>query len=371
MRKILLTALFAALSCTMAWAQFKASIQGTITDAKGGVVSRAKVTVTNQDTGVGRDTVTGAEGFYRVSELPPGKYTVSVEASGFKQSITKDIIVEAEQPRGFDMALQVGAVQESVTVSASAEGLQTEDATVNNTISSQQVLTLPQFGRDPYELLRLSPGVFGDSSRQGNGNSSPLPQQTGPGGSNNQIFQTENQVQVVANGQRLTANNYTLDGVSINSLDWGGAAVITPNQESVQEIVVSSASYNAEDGRNSGAQVHVVSKSGANTYHGSALIKFNDKGLNAFNKFFGPNNVPLSPLSCEGGTCTTSFSSSFPTKVCGKATQRSLAMRISRLLLFASTCSRSTQAAWRQKSSKLPVSPLASKPRQPKRIAAP
>src|SRR3989454_11471292 len=141
MRKILLTALLTALSCTMAWAQFKASIQGTIADPKGGVVSGAKVTVTNQDTGVGRDTVTSAEGFYRVSELPPGKYTVTVEASGFKQSITKDIIVEAEQPRGFDMALQVGAVQESVTVSASAEGLQTEDATVNNTISSQQVLT--------------------------------------------------------------------------------------------------------------------------------------------------------------------------------------------------------------------------------------
>src|SRR5712664_299938 len=157
-----------------AQAQFKASVQGTVLDSKGGVVGGAKVTVTNQDTGVVRDTVTSAEGFYRVSELPPGKYTVTVEASGFKQSIAKDIIVEAEQPRGFDMALQVGAVQESVTVSASSEGLQTEDATVNNTISSQQVLTLPQFGRDPYELLRLSPGVFGDSARQGNGNSSPL-----------------------------------------------------------------------------------------------------------------------------------------------------------------------------------------------------
>src|SRR5712692_7207610 len=127
MRKLLFIALLTALSCTMAWAQFNASIQGTITDPKGGVVSGGKVTVTNQDTGVSRDTVTGAEGFYRVSELPPGKYTVTVEASGFKQSITKDIIVEAEQPRGFDMALQVGAGQESVTVSASSEGLQTED----------------------------------------------------------------------------------------------------------------------------------------------------------------------------------------------------------------------------------------------------
>ena len=213
-------------------------------------------------------------------------------------------MVEAEQPRGFDVTLQVGSASETVTVSESAEGLQTEDASVSGTITSQQVLTLPQFGRDPFELVRLSPGVFGDAAREGNGNSFALPQQVGPGGSNNAIFQTENQVQIVANGQRVTANNYSLDGVSINSLSNGGAAVITPNQESVQEIVVTSASYNAQQGRNSGGQVEVISKGGTNSYHGSGLIKFNDKGLNAFNKFYGANNVPLTSLTCENGTFT-------------------------------------------------------------------
>jgi len=304
MRLKALLVILLSLCAVSAYAQFKASLQGTVLDSKGGAVAGAKVMVTNQNTGIARETTASDQGFYRINELPPGSYTVTVEASGFKQAISKDIVVEAEQPRGYDVILQIGAVQESVTVSASAEGLQTENASTTNTISSQEILTLPQFGRDPYELIRLTPGVFGDAARQGNGNSFALPQQVGPGGSNSQIFQTENQVQVSSNGQRVTANTYTLDGVSVDSLGNGGSAVITPNQESVQEIVVTSASFNAEQGRNSGAQVQVISKGGTNNYHGSGLIKFNDKGLNAFNKFYGPTAGTLPTLSCEGGAFT-------------------------------------------------------------------
>jgi len=299
--KALLTVLL-SLCAVSTYAQFKASIQGTVQDSKGGIVAGAKVTVTNQDTGAERETASSDQGFYRVNELPPGNYTVVVEARGFKQTVLKGVLVEAEQPRGLDVTLTVGEVEDSVTVSASAGGLETENASINSTIGSLEVLTLPQFGRDPFELLRLTPGVFGDAARAGNGNSFALPQQVGPGGSNNAIFQTENQVQIVSNGQRVTANNYSLDGVSVNSLSNGGAAVITPNQESVQEIVVTSASYNAEQGRNSGAQIEVITKGGTNDYHGSALAHFNDRGLNAFNKFYGANNVPLSSISCEGGT---------------------------------------------------------------------
>src|SRR5712692_7052860 len=183
------------------YAQFKASIQGTVMDAQGNAVPTAQVSVTDQATQVSYHAVTNDQGFYRINELSPGSYTVTVEAAGFKKSTSKNVVVEAEQPRGFDVSLQVGTVSEEVTVVASQVGLQTEDASVSGTLTSQEVLTLPQFGRDPYELLRLTPGVFGDGSRQGNGNSSPLPQQVGPGGSNNAIFQPENQVQVVTNGQ--------------------------------------------------------------------------------------------------------------------------------------------------------------------------
>lgn len=304
MRLKVLLAILLVVCAVPTYAQFKASLQGTVMDSQGGVVAGAKVTVTNQDTGVVRETTTSEQGFYRVNELPPGNYTVTVEAASFKQAVSKNIVVVAEQPRGLDITLEVGAVVESINVSAGETGLQTENANLTNTITSQEVLTLPQFGRDPYELVRLTPGVFGDAARQGNGNSFALPQQVGPGGSNSEIFQTENQVQISSNGQRVTANTYTLDGVSVDSLANGGSAVITPNQESVQEIVVTSASFNAEQGRNSGAQVQVISKGGTNNYHGSGFIKFNDKGLNAFNKFYGPTTGTLPTLSCEGGTFT-------------------------------------------------------------------
>ncbi len=99
-------------------AQFKAGIQGTVMDPSGNAVAAAKVIVTNQATGISRETTTSPEGFYRVSELPPGTYTVTVEAGGFKQSVARDIAVEAEQPRGFDVTLTVGNVQESITVTS-------------------------------------------------------------------------------------------------------------------------------------------------------------------------------------------------------------------------------------------------------------
>ncbi len=285
-----------------AWAQYGASIQGTILDKSGAAVAGAQVTVTNQATGVSRNTVSGDSGFYRIPSLTPGAYRVDVEAATFKKQTTPDVTVAAEATKGLDVTLEPGPAQESVTVNESVVDLQTENASIGGTITSQQIVNLPEFGRDPYELLRLTPGVFADSARQGNGNSSPIPQQVGPGGSNSQIFQTENQVQAIADGQRVTANNFILDGVSVNSLEWGGAAVVTPNQESVDEVSVAANSYSAQDGRNSGAQVKIISKSGTNDWHGSAFVKFNDKGLNAFNKFYGPTNVSLSPITCETGT---------------------------------------------------------------------
>ena len=271
-------------------AQFKASIQGTVLDSRGGAVAGAKVTVTNQATGAMRDTVTSVEGFYRISELPPGNYVVAVEAAGFKKSTSKDVEVQAEAPRGLDITLDVGEVTEQVTVSASALALQTEDASLSTTISSQQFERLPQVGRDPYELLRLAPGVFGDGARAANGTAANLPNGGGPGGSNSSIFSVENQVQVTANGQRNSGNNFTIDGTSVNSLTWGGAAILTPNQESIQELTVVANSYSAEDGRNTGAQVKVVSKNGTNQFHGSGFFKDDSPGLNAFNKWGGPDS---------------------------------------------------------------------------------
>jgi hypothetical protein len=277
-------------------AQFKASIQGTVTDSSGAVVSNATVTVTNQETGKSQQVKTSDEGFYRVGGLAPGTYTVTVESSGFKRTIVENMRVQAEEAQGVDLTLEPGQVSESVTVTGDEEAqLKTENANVDRSISTREILRIPQVGRDPYDLLRLTPGVFGDGSRSGSGNSVGLPNTTGPGGSSvgTSIFQVENQVPISANGQRVSANNYQIDGVSVNSLTWGGAAVVTPNQESIKEMRVLSSVYSAEYGRNTGAQVQVVSQNGTNDFHGSAFIKYNDPDLNAFNKFGGITNDPL------------------------------------------------------------------------------
>lgn len=267
-------------------AQFRAGVQGTVTDIAGAVVPGANVTLTNKETNQTQRVVTSNEGFYRFSALPPGMYTITVEQPSFKKRVIENVKVDAESVRGVDVQLETGGIAEVVTVEADNAPLETEDASVRKTITSVEVQRLPQIGRDPYELIRLAPGVFGAGARSASGGSVGLPNTSGPGGSDIGIFATENRPPVTANGQRVSANNFQIDGVSVNSQTWGGAAVITPTQESVKEVQVTSSSYSAEDGRNSGAQIKVVTQNGTNQFHGSAFFKYNDPGWNAYNGGF-------------------------------------------------------------------------------------
>lgn len=263
-------------------AQFRAGIQGTVSDTAGGVIPGATVTLTNNETGQTQQVIASDEGFYRFSALPPGNYTVTVEQESFKKRVIENVKVDAESTRGLDVQLEAGGISEVVTVEAEPEILETEDANVKKTITNNEIQRLPQVGRDPYELVRLAPGIFGAGARTGSGGSSGLPNTSGPGGSSIGLFETENRPAISANGQRVSANNFQIDGVSVNSQTWGGAAVITPTQEAVKEVQVTSSSYSAEDGRNSGAQIKVVSQNGTNQFHGSAFFKYNDPGWNAF-----------------------------------------------------------------------------------------
>jgi hypothetical protein len=302
MRFKILLAVLLSFFAVSTYAQFRASIQGTVMDPKGDAIAEAKVTVTDQATGIIHNTSTNEQGYYRVNELPPGVYSVTVEAKGFKLTISKDLTVEEEQPRGLDVKLEVGTVNEQVNVSATNVGLQTEDANIATTITRQEIERLPEFGRDPYELVRLAPGVFGDGARTGDGRSAGFPNgpgsvggTAGPAGSSTSIFQSENQQPISANGQRQTSNDYLVDGVSVNSLQFGGAAVVTPSIESVQEITVITNDYDATDGRSSGAHINTVTKAGTNTWHGAGFYQYETPGLNAFNKFNGfnaNNNTP-------------------------------------------------------------------------------
>jgi len=282
---------------TAASAQFKASVQGTVTDAAGAIITDASVTLTNKETGQSEKTTTSDGGFYRFSGLAPGLYTVTVEKENFKKQVIDDVKVEAESLKGVNVELTTGGISEVVNVISENVPLETEDANVRKTITTKEVLALPQPGRDPYELARLSPGVFGTGARNSDGSGSRLPNTSGPGGSSVSIFATENRQPISANGQRVSSNNYQIDGSSVNSQTWGGGAVITPSQESVKEVQITSSTYSAEDGRNSGAQIKVVSQNGTNDWHGSTFFKLNDPSLNAFNKL--PRNIGGGPARVE------------------------------------------------------------------------
>ena len=293
--------LILTITAIFANAQFKAGIQGTVTDNSGSIVTDATVTLTNRETNQTQQTKSSGEGFYRFSGLAPGQYTVTVEKENFKKQVVQNVTVNAEASEGVDVSLQTGGVSETVTVTADPTPLETEDANIRKTITTQEILSLPQAGRDPYELARLTPGVFGTGARSADGSGTLLPNTSGPGGSSNSIFATEDRQPISANGQRVSSNNYQIDGSSVNSQTWGGGAVITPSQESVKEVQITASTYSAEDGRNSGAQIKVVSQNGTNNWHGSAFFKLNDPKLNAFNKFpvdlFGSNTTK--PLRVE------------------------------------------------------------------------
>jgi Carboxypeptidase regulatory-like domain len=273
-------------------AQFNASLSGTVEDSSGAAVPGAKVSLENTATHATRSTTSSPQGFYSFSELGPGEYSLTVEATNFKKSVVP-VTLAGEAPRGVDVHLELGGSQETVTVQGNdVPLLQTADASIGTTVSSTEITRLPTFGRDPYELLRTAVGTNGDGARNGTGGGVFLPNGQGPGQSNYGVFQTENQVQISASGQRVTSNTYLIDGVSVDSLIHGGSAIITPNPESVAQISVTSSSYDASEGRNVGAQIKTVTKSGTNTYHGSLFFQYDEPGLNAYQFFGGPTSTP-------------------------------------------------------------------------------
>lgn len=266
-------------------AQFRAGVQGVVTDNAGGVVPGASVTLTNKDTNQTQSTQTNDDGFYRFSALTPGNYSISVEKQSFSKALVDDVKVDAEAIKGQDIVLQAGAISETVTVQADdVAQLQTEDASIRKTVTTEEIQRLPQIGRDPYELIRLTPGIIGLGARGAGGASVGLPNTSDKAASDVGIFQTENMAPISANGQRGSSNNFQIDGVSVNSQNWGGSAIVTPSQEIVKEIQVLTSTYSAEDGRNSGAQIKTITQNGTNDWHGSLFFKHTDPSLNAFNR---------------------------------------------------------------------------------------
>ncbi len=233
----------------------RGSIAGTVRDQSGAVVAGVEVKVISPSQNSTRTDTTNDEGFYRIGAVDPGVYTVVVEKSGFSKVQNNEVKVTAATETTFDVALTVGNVAESVDVTAATEGiaLNKTNATLGLSVGNRQAVELPlSAGRDINSLALLSPNAF------------PAPGSTG----------------ISVNGQRARNNNFTIDGTDNNDIS---VTLVTSSiiPEAVAEYQVLTNAYSVEFGRNSGAQINVITKSGTNDFHGDLFHYYRGSRLNA------------------------------------------------------------------------------------------
>jgi Carboxypeptidase regulatory-like domain len=246
-----------------------ADIVGTVTDSAGAVLPGAKVTVFNTATSEPRTTLTTGSGDFVVNLLPPGSYTVTIEAPAFKKSVTSITLVAGDRART-DVQLQVGDTTQTVEVIATTPALQTDSSTLRDTVSAQAVQDLPLNGRNFITLVETTAGAAA-------GPSNSIISGTRP----DERRQT---AAVVVNGQNETFNNHLVDGMDNNEREQF-TILYRPSIDSIEEVKVDTNSYPAEVGRAGGAVVNLITKSGANAYHGGLYEYFRNDKLNA-NDFF-------------------------------------------------------------------------------------
>ena len=266
-----------------AHAQFRTSVQGTVTDNTGAAIPNASLTLVDLANGTITTHTSDSSGVFNFNALPADHFKLTVTVTGFKTKVFDDLQFIHEQSNNLNVALELGGVTETVTVDASENPtVDTSTANIGATVDSNQIQHLPSFNRDVFTLTQLAPGAVSDGSQQAGGGVYSLPGNQGPGGSGNGGAPTENRPQANANGTRNDSNGISIDGISTVSAVWGGATVITPSEDSVDNVRIVTNDYDAENGRFAGAQTLVTSKAGTNQLHGSAFIAIHRPGLNAF-----------------------------------------------------------------------------------------
>jgi hypothetical protein len=283
-----------------AQAQYRTSIQGAVTDPTGAVVPGATLTLKDQATNETVVRTSNGVGIFNFNALPADRFSLTVEREGFKKKILSDLQLIPEQPNALNVQLELGAAAETVTVNASLEpALDTETADNGRTISENEIQHMPSFQRNVINVIQTAPGVLSDGAQAGGGGGFGAPgTQTGASqggggnlGSSSSIFATESGASANANGGQFENNSYTVDGINTVSAVWGGATVVTPSQDSVSNVKVVTNAYDAENGRFSGAITEITSKSGTNNLHGSIFTEIVRPGLNAYQRWNGPQSV--------------------------------------------------------------------------------
>jgi len=277
-KKLSFSWLFAALSLVFATSLLAQSagtgaLTGTLTDQSGAVVPGVVVLLANLETNQTRTTTSGSDGSYKFSLLPPGNYRVRFSATGFKTAQVDSVMVNVTETPVLDRVLELGAQTEQITVEAATELLQTASSTLGTTVTSGTVTELPLSSRNYTQILALSAGAnvgATDATQFGKGTQT-----------------------MSVNGNDPGQNNFQMDGVSITNWANAGSAddavlytgIGIPNPDAIQEFKVQTSTYDASYGRNPGANVNVVTKTGSNQFHGTAFEFFRNADLNA-NDFF-------------------------------------------------------------------------------------
>jgi hypothetical protein len=267
-------------TCSLSWAQSSlTSLRGTVTDPTGAVVPGATVTLEDKGKGVTLSKTADASGDYQFQQLQPGKYTITAKASGFgEQSKVAELLVN--QPATVSFKLTIEATSQTIDVSAEAQTLNTTDASMGNSMNNALIEALPAEGRNVPDLLSLQPGVL----------------YLGRGADPNSDSRTGSVL-----GARADQTNVTLDGLDDNDQEAGYAftGVLRSTADSIQEFRVTTTGANADEGRSSGGQVSMVTKSGTNQIHGSAY-EYNRNTFSVANNWFnkaaeissGESNTP-------------------------------------------------------------------------------
>jgi hypothetical protein len=245
----------------------EARVGGRVTDSSGGVIPDVKVTITNTDTKISRATTTNSLGLYTLPLLQPGNYKISAEKKGFRTS-DQALVLQVDQRATMDITMQVGELTQEVSINAAPPLLDTVEPSVGQVIENRQVVEMPLNGRNYINLGLISGGTADPVAN-----------------SRDQGFS--------AGGQRLSANNYLLDGADNNSYELADAGrmggMVAPSIDAIQEFKVQSNSYSAEYGRGTGAVINVTTKSGSNQVHGAAYEFLRNNDVDAKN-FFAVTN---------------------------------------------------------------------------------
>src|SRR5215472_18888190 len=271
LRRVLLPVVFLAAT----WAQsYLGGIRGTVLDGSGKVMGETKITIVDEAGGTQRSTLSSGEGAYAFSQVVPATYTIAAEAPGFKKFERKHVIVGTQEFVSLDLKMEIGSVSESVQVTEEVSLVEAANASQGQVIDRQQLIDLPNLGRNPFMMSKLAQNV----TPVGDPHYNRMEDQSGSS-------------QIAIAGGPVRGNNYLLDGIPIT--DAANRAIIIPTLEAVQEVKIQANTYDAEMARTGGGMFNTYLKSGTNDYHGSLFGSLRQTSWAANNFFNNAAGIPL------------------------------------------------------------------------------